>query len=323
MIDSEVIIIGAGPAGSTCAWKLKESGFPCLILDKNQFPRRKLCAGWITPEVFKDIGIDIHHSPFPVKTFRKIYVHIHNKCLEMNSRQHSIRRYEFDAWLLKRSGVPVITHHVKNIVKQGEFYIIDNQYRCKYLIGAGGTHCPVYQLLFRKIYPRKSCLKIVALDLEFPFHYNDENCYLWFFQDNLPGYSWYVPKPNDYLNIGIGGFSEKFKDNHDTITHQWLLFMNKLKKMSLLEDYPPHPRGYVYYMRDDDECVQHDRAFLLGDAAGLATKDMGQGIGPAIKSGLLAAEAIIKGKPYSVKTIHRYTNQRYRVFMQLMDFFQR
>ena len=49
----------------------------------------------------------------------------------------------------------------------------------------------------------------------------------------------------------------------------------------------------------------HD--YLTGDAAGLATKDMGEGIGPAVASGIRAAESINSGRPYSVDSIGRYS----------------
>ena len=57
MIDAKVIIVGGGPAGSTCAWKLKQSNVPAILLDKKPFPRPKICAGWITPAVIADLHI--------------------------------------------------------------------------------------------------------------------------------------------------------------------------------------------------------------------------------------------------------------------------
>ncbi|MCK4821330.1 FAD-dependent oxidoreductase, partial [bacterium] len=50
MINTDVIIVGGGPAGATCAWRLRQSNIRCIILDKQRFPRTKICAGWITPE---------------------------------------------------------------------------------------------------------------------------------------------------------------------------------------------------------------------------------------------------------------------------------
>ena len=50
-----MIVVGAGPAGTTCAKKLAEAGWNALILEKTSFPRRKLCAGWITPEALERV----------------------------------------------------------------------------------------------------------------------------------------------------------------------------------------------------------------------------------------------------------------------------
>jgi flavin-dependent dehydrogenase len=47
----DAVIVGGGPAGSTCARQLVSAGWKTLVVDKAQFPRVKLCAGWITPRV--------------------------------------------------------------------------------------------------------------------------------------------------------------------------------------------------------------------------------------------------------------------------------
>ena len=54
----DVLIVGGGPAGSACARQLGRAGFDVLILDKSQFPRDKVCAGWITPQVVEELEID-------------------------------------------------------------------------------------------------------------------------------------------------------------------------------------------------------------------------------------------------------------------------
>ena len=54
----DVLIVGGGPAGSSCARQLRRAGLDVLILDKSQFPRDKVCAGWITPQVVEELQID-------------------------------------------------------------------------------------------------------------------------------------------------------------------------------------------------------------------------------------------------------------------------
>ncbi|NOZ63159.1 MAG: NAD(P)/FAD-dependent oxidoreductase [Calditrichaeota bacterium] len=305
MVRAEVIVVGGGPAGSTCAWKLKQLGIDALILDKKPFPRLKLCAGWIQPEVISDLEIEIDDYPHRIVRFDRFRVHIKNKNLKIPVNQYAIRRIEFDEWLLQRSGADVHTHEVKNIEQRGEFYVIDEKFECRYLVGAGGTYCPVYRTFFKEKKPRRKNLMIASLEHEFAYDYQDENCHLWFVQNNLPGYSWYVPKGNGVLNLGVGGYAEKIKANRDTIKNQWEFFVKELKKLNLVQKVDFEPKGYVYFLRDDNDFVQNGRAYVIGDAAGLATRDMGEGIGPAVRSGILAAESIVQKKPFSLKRIKK------------------
>ena len=115
MESSEVLIVGGGPAGSSCAWRLARHGVDCRLLDAQSFPRTKLCAGWITPEVVRDLEIEIPAYPHRFLSFDRLQVHLFGLNFKLNSLQHSIRRYEFDDWLLKRSGVPVTTHNVREL----------------------------------------------------------------------------------------------------------------------------------------------------------------------------------------------------------------
>jgi flavin-dependent dehydrogenase len=318
MIYSKVIIVGGGPAGSSCGWKLRENGIECLILDKQEFPRTKLCAGWITHQVINNLKINVHDYPHSIRQFNRFNIHIFSKEIKIKVHQYAIRRYEFDHWLLKRSGVEVNTHEVKNIKKDGDYYVIDGQYCCNYLVGAGGTHCPVYRTFFKQTNPRSKDMLVVTLEEEFPYDYQNEDCHLWFLYNKLPGYSWYVPKSNGYLNIGIGGFSEKLKANNDDIKNQWRLFTIELERLSLVRNHQFNAKGYNYYVRNSVDSVQIDRVFLIGDAAGLATKDMGEGIGPAVKSGILAASAIISCKKLSFSSVKKHSFPRYRTFGQLL-----
>jgi flavin-dependent dehydrogenase len=299
----DVIIVGGGPAGSSCAWHLKRQGVDCLVLDKETFPRTKLCAGWITPEVVADLELDVGSYPYRFLSFRNLHFHFPLLGFSPPTLQHSIRRYEFDAWLLERSGVPVAAHPVQTIRRQGDDYVIDEQYRCRYLVGAGGTRCPVYRKLFREVSLRAGKKQVVALEEEFPYDYRSGDCHLWFFDHKLPGYSWYVPKASGYINIGIGAMAEKLKAQGGDIKAHWRHLTEKLARKKLVTGHDFKPRGYSYYVRGEAEVFRVGNAFIVGDAAGLATRDMAEGIGPAVKSGLLAASAIANGTPYDLSGI--------------------
>ncbi len=305
MRSADVIIVGGGPAGSSCAWRLKQQGVNCLILDKESFPRHKLCAGWITPEVVDDLELDIAAYPHRFLSFKKLLFHFPVLGIRPLTLQHSIRRYEFDAWLLERSGAPVEIHTVRSVSKEGDDYIIDQKYRCKHLVGAGGTRCPVYRNLFREVNPREKRKQVVTLEQEFPYDYRDDRCHLWFMDKGLPGYSWYVPKADGYVNVGIGGFAARLKQRNDDIKLHWNNLVRKLERKKLVQGHDYDQKGYSYYVRGKVEVCRLDNAFITGDAAGLATKDMAEGIGPAVKSGLMAADAIANGSPFDLGMIGR------------------
>lgn len=310
MIEKDVIIIGGGPAGSSCAYNLVKNGMSTLILDKSNFPRVKLCAGWITPRVFHLLNMEDY--PHGIIEFRKMHLHYYtNKNKELKftakTKQYSIRRYEFDDWLLKKSGAEFINHNVKTIRydQDEDRYIIDEQFKAKYLVGAGGTHCPVYRTFFKDINPRSKEYQIGALEIEFPYEYKDKDCYLWFLENGLPGYSWYVPKENGYLNIGLGAFSHKLDDR--SLHWHFDYFLKKLKQLGLISTTNLEPKGHTYYLREPLKKVVAHRAVIIGDAAGLATKDLGEGIGPAIESGFKASEWIMKNIAIELSSIPQYS----------------
>lgn len=302
MRTCDVLIVGGGPAGSSAARQLKRAGADVLVLDKERFPRLKLCAGWITPDVVSDLELDIAAYPHRFLTFERMHIHVKGLHLPVRCVQHSIRRVEFDAWLLERSGAPVLQHTVRNIREEGGAYIVDEAFRCRYLIGAGGTRCPVYRTLFRELNPRASELQTVTLEHEIEYDWRERDCHLWFFEHGLPGYAWYVPKQNGWLNVGIGGMAERLKEGGRSIHEHWALFTRMLGGR-LARGAHYDPAGYSYYLRGRVDVVRRGNAFIAGDAAGLATRDMAEGIGPAVRSGIRAAEAILHGRDYRLDDV--------------------
>jgi flavin-dependent dehydrogenase len=299
MRSVEVIVVGGGPAGSAAAHHLKAAGADVLVLDKERFPRHKLCAGWITPQVVSDLQLQISDYPHSFLSFRRLQWHLRGLKLPVPCVQHSIRRFEFDAWLLERSGAEVVQHSVKEIHRDDKGFVIDGAIRCRYLVGAGGTSCPVRRALFDGVVPRARALQTVTLELEFPYDWQDPDCHLWFFEHGLPGYSWYVPKASGWLNVGVGAMATRLKQRGENIREHWQHLASKLERQFGIR-MPSDPTGYSYYVRGPLEVARIDNAFLTGDAAGLATRDMCEGIGPAIRSGQLASQAIVKGTDFGL-----------------------
>jgi len=307
MIESNIIIVGGGPSGSACAWQLRKLGLKVLILEKKTFPRPKVCAGWITPKVLDILGNSREEYPYSLMQFNRIHFYLFGIHIPVRTRQYAIRRYEFDEWMISRSHIPVFTHTVKNIVKTNGDYIIDNKYRCKYLVGAGGTHCPVFKKFFSTSNQRTEKTLIVAIEKEYCCDYLEKECHIWFFDHGLPGYSWYLPKGNGWLNIGVGGKLLKLKASGKTILDHWHEFTKKLKQLSFINNIPENPQGHKYYLCQKKQNKRLDNAFIIGDAAGMATFDMGEGIHAAIASGLMAAEAIAGKKEYKPDSLSKFS----------------
>ena len=87
MVESDVIIVGGGPAGAVCALKLREAGISAVILAGEAFPRREVCAGWITPRVVKSLGLG-KYCPGTLARFRRFHCHMHGRTL-INNRNYT------------------------------------------------------------------------------------------------------------------------------------------------------------------------------------------------------------------------------------------
>lgn len=308
----ETIIVGGGPAGSTSGWHLTRNGRDALILDKVQFPRLKLCAGWISEKVMEDLEFDEESYPHPIL---KLDIRTHIRGLPFAFRglptpgaNYSIRRTEFDAWLLERSKTPVIEHSVKKIRRADDLYVIDDKFSCRYLIGAGGTMCPVR----RNVFPddRAKGRQIATLEKEFEYPTRSDTCHLYFLYRGLQGYAWFVPKGNGFVNIGIGGKSKYFKKSGTNIHDHFRLFLGDLVEQKLIDQKTANnlkDTGHPYFLFTHKGEIKRDNCFLIGDSAGLASVDMGEGIGPAIESGLLAADEIMGTGDYTKDAITKYS----------------
>jgi flavin-dependent dehydrogenase len=246
--------------------------------------------------------MEISAYPHSFLTFDEIHAHIGPYTHRMQAVQHSIRRFEFDAWLLQRSGAAVHRHDVRSIERRDGQYVVDDRFSAPYIVGAGGTRCPVYRSFFREANPRAQALQAVTLEQEFPYEWQDGTCHLWFFEGGLPGYSWYVPKGNGWLNVGIGGMKTQLGRRDEHIRSHWERLTGRLGK-DKVRGHRFEPKGYSYYLRGDIRVAERDGAYITGDALGLATRDLCEGIGPAIRTGIDAARCIESGSRYDPRPV--------------------
>jgi flavin-dependent dehydrogenase len=105
--------------------------------------------------------------------------------------------------------------------------------------------------------------------------------------------------------------ADKLKGQNGHLRDYWAMFTQMLQDKGLVKHRDYKPKGYSYYLRGDVETVRLENAFIIGDAVGLATRDMCEGIGPAVKSGLRAADAIVTGSEYSLDDLSRYSGHNF------------
>ena len=96
-----------------------------------------------------------------------------------------------------------------------------------------------------------------------------------------------------------------------------------LEKRGLVAPREYAPKGYSYYLRGNVDVVRIEGAFLTGDAAGLATRDLCEGIGPAVRSGQRAADAITRGTDYALDDLPAFSSNHAWVRSALEYFFAR
>jgi flavin-dependent dehydrogenase len=299
----DVLIAGGGPAGSSCAWKLSQSGLDVVVMDKATFPRDKVCAGWITPPVVDDLQIDVAEyrrarTFQPITGFRVGLIG-QGRTIEVTYDtpvSFGIRRCEFDHYLLQRSGARLILGQpVSDIHRDGSGWIVNDTIRAKMLVGAGGHFCAVARIMKAEAH---SPSLIAAREVEFAigesdrtgFAIADETPELYFCQD-LKGYGWCFRKQG-FMNVGFGRL-----DAHG-IPRETSAFVDFLKQTRRIpSDTDWHWRGHAYLLAGGTgRNPIGDGVLLVGDAAGLAYPQSGEGIRPAIESGLLAGDCILRAR---------------------------
>ena len=299
----DVVVVGGGPAGSTCAGILKRSGLSVAVVDKDSFPRSKLCAGWVTKGVFDILRISPEEYSRenilqPVSRFvvwdRKHKAHPVDFGETVS---YGILRSEFDAYLLQRSGVPVYGNYRVNSIRVTSKYIkLNGDLRAKVVVGAGGHFCPVSRFLGNST---SDTYTLAAMESEtgldeatlrkyVPYPGSPEVIYL----EDLKGYAWFFSKGR-YLTIGIG--SLKRKNLRRELSH-FLELLKRTGRLSdeLLERLEPFT-GHAYKIYPGgNRNITGERTLLIGDAAGFSSATSGEGIRPAVVSAALAAETIIE-----------------------------
>jgi menaquinone-9 beta-reductase len=302
----DVLIVGGGPAGASCAWALRRGGLNVAVIDQAEFPRDKTCAGWITPPVLEMLEIDyrdyLHDRVMlPIDGLRAGLIGGAARGIRgIDIRYprilgYGIRRQEFDDYLLRRAGAQLFTGQpVRSVCKQGGNWLVNDIYRAPMLVGAGGHTCPVARMLGAQPATERA---IVAKEIEFLLPESSRaDCKVrsyrpeLYFSRDLVGYGWCFRKGH-YLNLGLG------RDDHWQLpqhVQQFIAFLETERGVNLPNR---HLNGHAYLLYGRGKRARMDEGVLLvGDAAGLAFPYSGEGIRPAVASGLLAAQTILEAQ---------------------------
>jgi len=276
----DVIICGAGPAGSSLAYFLSREGFDVLLLDKAKFPRVKPCAGAFQVSLgnFFPFSLEpIAEDKVAGFSFRKGG---HScKVLLETPIAYTVDRRKFDDFLLRKaidSGVEFIGECRVIKVEEGIVYSKLGKFKGKILVGADGGGSVVRRFgRYRKI---RSMMKTISADI--PFNFKKE--LVFDFSYTRSGYAWIFPKGSK-VNVGFGTSPGCFGEGETQLYR-------------ILEDYGfPEPENiyrWTYPVFSSPELLTWKNTLLIGDAASLVNPATGGGIYNAVQSASLASKAI-------------------------------
>jgi len=297
----DVAVIGAGPAGAYCAKTLAEKGMKVLLIDKESFPREKVCGGLISAKALQVLKKD------PLDKYLKndLTNPIHKITLSCDAKEASfetdqtlglvVQRKHFDEALLNMAqdkganfiGQCEYMYH-RSLKSSYKIYTSRGVFFSDYLIGADG----VYSEVAKKSDIRQCFLKSemgFALSCIIPKDLIHEADGVEFtFLKILGGMGWCF-SGKDFANIGVGGYAPASKRIYQMAKQ---LVMRKLKCKSI----PFELRGHFLPAGGIQRQIAFDRIFLIGDAAGFVDPFSGEGVYYALRSGELAAEMIEKNK---------------------------
>lgn len=293
-MDYDVIVVGAGPAGATAAYFLGEAGLKVAVVEKKHLPRYKACGGGLSLEFLRE------QFPFSFDTVVDIHVRrVHYRFLDIETvfpvrpgTMAMVMRDRFDRYILEqakcelREGTPV--RQVEQDAS-GVTVTLENGETLtgSYLIGADGANSTVAHAFGLR---RKRLIPAIEVEAAVPdsVYQRYEDGPLFLFKGPRYGYLWVFPK-SGCLSVGVAGLNPKRGELQSTLEQEMRALGIPLDRSSR--------HGHSIPLYDSRTPVLSRRVFLVGDAAGTADPFSGEGIRPAIKSGRLAAEAIIAGHP--------------------------
>lgn len=286
----DIIIVGAGPAGSTAAYYIQDKSV--LLVDKFNFPREKACGGGLLNcrdwsqefENFKKI--EGQFEKYEVDSC-EIYSSIRH-CFSVTTNHFfdQVKRFEFDNLLLrealKKENVEWKKFAVTDIKKENGIYILSDgqeEVRAKKIIGADGVGSRVARFLGNS----SITLSQAGNCLEYDLHCEKltETVHLFFGFRGEIGYAWIFPTKNGYY-LGLG-YARKTKKSLKNYLDELLKVCVERKLIPANYEIKKTFGGLIPVMTPKRYCSEN--VFLCGDAAGMVSQWSGEGIYFAMRNG--------------------------------------
>jgi geranylgeranyl reductase family protein len=293
----DVLVVGAGPAGSATALHLARGGATVLLADRARFPRDKPCGGGVTGRALKHAPCAIDRVvEDEIRTFELRLRY--DRSFERRSERPLVlmtQRRRLDAFLAEQAaaaGVRFVDATRVEDVAAANGHVTarvgGRRVRASVVVGADGANGVVAKSagLGKDIVPG------VALEGNAAWGHFDEGRYRGravFDVGVVPGgYGWVFPK-RDHVNVGVGGWGSEGPRLRDRLARLAASYGLPLTALSEL-------KGHRLPTRRPGGSVSAGRVLLVGDAAGLVDPLSGDGIYEAFVSARLAADSILAGE---------------------------
>ena len=305
----DCIIVGAGPAGSSAAYHLAQKGHSVLVLDKTSFPRTKSCGGGVSPAIAQWFDFDftpvVQNHVSQVKYTFKMSDPAEVELQDVTP-MWMVQREQFDNFLLEqatgqgvefKSGVEV--QSAKLAGDTWQVSTSDGQFEGQYLIAADGANSMTAKLL-----GFDEAQKVAAASLQIPGEVSDRRKVTAFFDFGSlkNGFMWCFPKADGY------SFSAAYVRNPKGKADE---LKKQLYKYAELFDLDPNQGEYREHplnLWQKERPLHSDRALLVGEAAGMVDPLIGEGIRPALYTGVQAAAAVDKAISGDANALAEYSS---------------
>jgi geranylgeranyl reductase family protein len=283
MSSYDAIVVGAGPAGSTCAYRLAQAGASVLLLDRARFPRDKPCGGAVTARALREFPVEIDSVvERVVSRFELRLRHQHGFARTAAvPLAYLTQRRRLDSYLVSRAveaGVELRDGCAAAEVRQGG---VDG-HRADVVIGADGAN----GISGRALGATPSHRYAVALEGNLPYDDGYADRLVLDFGTIRGGYHWVFPK-GDHLNVGVGGWQDEGPQ-----------LRSHLARLCTANGFDPDAladvRGHRLPFRRRGSGLATGRVALIGDAAGVVDPLSGDGMYEAALSAKLAARQALR-----------------------------